>query len=111
MQIHEQRKGAVTVLVPDGPLTAEDAAVFKERAVVVFNKSLGRFVVDASRMAFVDSSGLEALVDINEHLSQSGQALKLCSANKTVREVLNLTELDSLFEQYEDVTTAVRSFL
>jgi anti-anti-sigma factor len=111
MTIHEQKHGAVTVLIPEGPLIQADAERFKERAVVTFSKSLGRFVVDASKMPFIDSKGLESLLDINDHLAQSGQALKLCSLNKTIREVLDLTDLSSSFEQYEDITTAVRSFL
>jgi len=111
MEIHEQRKGAVTVLMPDGPLIGDDADTFRERAIMIFGRSLGRVVVDASKLAFVDSKGIEALVDVNEHISQSGQALKLCNTNKTICEVLSLTEMTSLFEQYEDVNAAVRSFL
>jgi anti-anti-sigma regulatory factor len=51
------------------------------------------------------------LVELTEELGKSGQALRLCSANKTVREVLELTELTPLFEHFEDANTAVRSFL
>ena len=40
-----------------------------------------------------------------------GQALRLCCANKTVREVLEITDLASSFEHFEDTNTAVRSFL
>ena len=111
INITEQKLGAVMVLTPEGPLVTEDADRFKDRAINLYNRSLGRCVVDASKVAFLDSKGLETLVDINDHLQQSGQALKLCALNKTVREVLSLTELASTFEQYEDVTTAVRSFL
>ncbi len=111
LEVTEQKLGAITVLAPQGPLVQDDADRFKDRAINVFVRSLGRCVVDASKLAFVDSKGLEALMDINDHVAQSGQALKLCAVNKTVREVLTLTELASTFEQYEDVTTAVRSFL
>ena len=44
-------------------------------------------------------------------MSRSGQMLKLCAANKTLREVLTLTGLSPMFEHFDDVTTAVRSFL
>ncbi len=111
LDITEQKLGAITVLVPQGPLVQEDAQRFKERAINIYSRCLGRCVVDASKLAFVDSKGLEALMDINDYVAQSGQALKLCAVNKTVREVFTLTELASTFEQYEDVTTAVRSFL
>lgn len=111
MQIHEQKHGAVTVLIPEGPLIQEDAEAFRLRAMTLYAKSLGRIVVDGSKMPFVDSKGLETLLDLSDHIGQSGNALKLASINKTIREVLTLTELDHVFEQFEDVNTAVRSFL
>ncbi|MEX0745543.1 MAG: STAS domain-containing protein [Phycisphaeraceae bacterium] len=111
MQIQEEKKGAVTVLRPMGPLTQQDAEQFKTRLMSVRDRSMGRFVVDVGGVPYVDSQGLEALVDANHELSRSGQSLKMCAINETLREVLDLTELASLFEHYEDVNSAVRSFL
>ena len=112
MEINEQRQGAVTVLKPQGPLVAQDADQFKETLAAVLATSLGRFVVvDASEIPFVDSRGLEVLKEATEHLSDSGQALRLCGANETLREVFDLTDLSKLFEHYQDVNSAVRSFL
>ena len=111
MKIHEQRQGAVTVLKPEGPLVEADVPAFKQRLVQAVGANLGRFVVDLSAVPFVDSAALEVLVDITEELAKSGQALRLCAANKTVREVLDLTDLSSLFDHFEDTNTAVRSFL
>jgi anti-sigma B factor antagonist len=111
MQIAEQRQGAVTVVKPQGPLCLGDAEQFRAHLSEVLVRSLGRFVVDATAVPYVDSSGLEALVKITEELGQSGRALKLCGACETVRETLDLTELSPMFEHFEDVNTAVRSFL
>ena len=52
-----------------------------------------------------------SLEELSEELGKSGQSLRLCSVNKTVREVLDLTELTHRFEHFEDANTAVRSFL
>lgn len=111
MDIQEQRQGAVTVLKPQGPLVAQDADQFQVMLTSVLATSLGRFVVDASEVPYVDSRGLEVLKEATEQLSDSGQALRLCGANETVREVLDLTDLSKLFEHYQDVNSAVRSFL
>ena len=72
---------------------------------------MGRFVLDAVEIAFVDSRGLECLVEVNEQLMKGGQSLKVCGANETIREILELTDLSSVFEHYADVGSAVRSFL
>jgi anti-sigma B factor antagonist len=111
MRISEQRSGAVTVLRPEGPLLEADAVAFKQTLMKTLGASLGRFVVDMSAVPYVDSKGLEALVEVTEEMSRSGQALRLCAQNKTVREVLELTDLASMFDHFEDTNTAVRSFL
>jgi anti-sigma B factor antagonist len=111
MRINEQRSGAVTVLKPEGPILEADAEAFKQKLMTTLGASLGRFVVDMSAVPYVDSKGLEALVEVTEEMSRSGQALRLCAPNKTMREVLELTDLASMFDHFEDTNTAVRSFL
>jgi anti-anti-sigma factor len=111
MEIQTQRQGAVTIIRPDGPLLEVDAAHVKAVLLEKSAESLGRVVLDMEAIHFVDSRGLEVLLEVTEEMSESGQALKLCGANKTVREVLELTELAPLFEHFEDATSAARSFL
>lgn len=111
MDILEQRQGAVTVIKPAGPLVGPDAEEFQQRLSGVIDRSLGRFVIDAAEIAYVDSRGLEVLKAASDVLGQSGQAVRLCGANETVREVLDLTDLSRCFEHYQDVSAAVRSFL
>ena len=111
MQVHEQKHGAVTVLKPVGPLTQDDANLLKTRMDEVGKASMGRFVLDVSSVPFIDSRGLEVLVEVHDEQGASGQSLKLSGIHPNLREVLDVTELAPLFEQYEDATAAVRSFL
>lgn len=111
MSLTEQKHGAVTILKPDGPLLGPDAEEFRSRLLQVLTGSLGRCVVDATAVPFVDSKGLEALADASEALANSGHSLKLCGVTETVRQVFELTQLTSRFEYFEDVHAAVRSFL
>jgi anti-sigma B factor antagonist len=111
MKIVETKQGAVTVIKPTGPLTQADATEFKDTAMKALESNLGRILVDVSAIPFVDSMGLEALYDLTQEMTKSGQMLKLCAENKTLREVLNLTGISPLFEHFDDVNTAVRSFL
>jgi anti-anti-sigma factor len=111
MDIHQQTKGAVRVLMPRGPLCLADADSFKRAAGETAAHNMGRVVIDASAIPFVDSRGLEVLAELGDELGSTGMALKLCGVTETVREVLELTDLASHFEYYEDVGAAVRSFL
>ena len=101
----------VTALKPVGPVVEDEADELKQRLMDVQSKNFGRLVLDLSSVPFVDSRGLEAMLDVTEQLGRSGQALKLCGQNEMLREVLELTDLASSFEHFEDVTSAVRSFL
>lgn len=110
MQIKEQTQGAVMVLEPDGALIQDDADQFKGRLTEALAESSGRVVVDLSSVPFIDSRGLEVLVEVNDALSDSGRALKLCGINETIREVLDLTGLAIRFDHYDDTNSALRSF-
>lgn len=112
MRIETNRHGAVSVVRPDGPvITEDDATLFRTETFNVLGSTLGRFIVDATEMTFVDSNGLEALADITDEVAAGGNQLKLCGVSETLREILMLTGLSKKFQQYEDVQSAVRSFL
>jgi|SRR6185437_11483112 len=111
MQIEEQQHGAVKILKPQGALVENDSPALKVRLLEAFGVTLGRFVVDLSAAPFIDSKGLEALLDVTEEMARAGQVLKLCAANRTIREVLEISDLAPLFDHFDDVTSAVRSFL
>ncbi len=111
MNIQVQQVGAISVVKPEGPLTREGIPSFKDRFLEVIHTQLGRAVVDVSAVSYVDSQGLEGLVDIAEELAQNGKTLKLCGPNETLHQVITLTGLSAQFEQFEDIQGAVRSFL
>ncbi len=111
MDIQQHQHGAVAVLKPQGPLTGDDAEAVRQRLLEAISQQHGRVVLDASAIPLVDSKGLEALVDVNDSISVTGQALRICGANTVVRRVLELTDLAALFEHFEDANAAVRSFL
>lgn len=111
MRIQEERVGAVQVLRPCGALVGDDASAFAERLRITMRLARGRVVLDLSSSPYVDSIGLEALVDAADELEHSGLALPVCNANDTWREVLDLTEIGGRFATYADRTSAVRSFV
>jgi len=111
MRIDEQVRGAVTFLRPDGAIAQQDSVAFRRSLMDVAKRSMGRCVVDASAVPFMDSMALEALLDTTEQLASAGRVLKLCGLNETVRECLELTGLAGYFDIYDDGVSAARSFL
>ncbi len=111
MKIDEVKQGAVVVLRPTGPLVGDACLEMKNALKSAATRTMGRYVVDAAAISFLDSPGLETLLDAAEALLQGGRSLKLCAANDTVRDAIELTGLADSFEHFDDVNAAVRSFL
>jgi anti-sigma B factor antagonist len=103
--------GGVAVMKPEGPITWANAEEFKAEMSESIGKNLGRVVLDATLVSYVDSKGLGVLVELTQTLAQSGKTLKLCHVNETVSQVIELTGLRPLFECFDDINSAVRSFL
>lgn len=111
MDIQQTMVGAACVLKPGTSLAEADAVQFRKAAEEASARCSGRVLLDASTIAFVDSAGLEALVDVTEKLNQAGRSLKICGANATLRHVLRLTGCAGSFEFFDEVNAGVRSFL
>jgi len=109
MNLVEHREGDVMVLRPVGAITGSDSDRLGSRLEELLEQSPGRFVVDMAKVILLDSRALEVLVEATERLIRSGKALILVGSNDTIREVLELTEVASLFEQYDDLVSGVGS--
>jgi anti-anti-sigma factor len=111
MNINTEQCGAVCVVRPQGALVNEDAKAFTSTTLELLKANLGRVVIDTSHVPYVDSQGLEGLVDLAEYLAKSSASLKLCGINDTLAQVIALTGLSMQFDCYDDVQVAVGSFL
>lgn len=111
MQIERSSHGAVTVLKPRGSVALDEADLLRTTLLESVRASMGRCVVDFSSTSFIDSRGLETLVDVGEELSSRGQALRVCGVSATIAEVLELTGVTAHLDRYDSVQSAVRSFL
>lgn len=111
MQIERSHHGAVTLLKPRGSVAQDEADAFRSSLVECMRSSMGRCVVDFSATSFIDSRGLETLVDVGEDLTSRGQSLRVCGVSSTIGEAMELTGVAAYLDRYDGVQSAVRSFL
>ena len=111
MNVDIEQRCAVTLVKPSGAINGDDADELKSIMSDIIKANMGRVVIDAGYIPSVDSRALEILVDLSRQLARSGKALKLCSVNETLKQVIELTGLSSEFEQFHDSNSAIRSFL
>jgi len=111
MHISQYKVGAITVIRPGGPLVKADAAALTGAVRRGVHESLGRLILDLEAVPFVDSAGLESLMDCADELSSLGLTLRVCATSPTVREALAVTGCDQGLEFHADTNAAARSFL
>lgn len=97
MDIAVEKQGDLLVArVMQDRIDAACAIQFKDRMREISLECQGRVVLDLSRVAFVDSSGLGAVVAVRKALG-ADRPLELSGLTPTVQKVFRLTRMDSIF--------------
>ena len=111
MDLTTREDGRVTILTVNGDLViGEPESAFKKTVTRLLEVGRVHLLVDLSKVGFLDSSGLGALVRALTNSQKEGGQTKLLHAGPQVRKLLEMTRLDSVFEIHEDIETAVSSF-
>ncbi|MDH2326635.1 STAS domain-containing protein [Cereibacter sp. SYSU M97828] len=91
----EVRDGALVIRVHEDRIDAASAIDFKDRMREAIRDPAPVVVLDLSRVAFLDSSGLGAVVAVMKLLAP--RKLELAALSPTVAKVFRLTRMDSVF--------------
>ena len=67
-------------------------------------------VMNLGEVNYIDSGGLGTLVSLYTSARSAGGAVKLAKLSKRVGELLQITKLLTVFEVFDDVEAAARSF-
>ena len=93
----EQRGEILVVRAMQDRIDAAGAIQFKDRMRELTQSAAPRVVLDMSRVAFLDSSGLGAVVAVLKALGPD-RKLELSGLTATVQKVFRLTRMDSVFD-------------
>lgn len=107
-----QVQQAEHTLVVEVAHTVFDAHTSKEFRGEMENKLKDRqqVVLDMSRVTFIDSTGLGALISCLRQVNAGGGDLKLCGLTANVRSLFQMVRMHRLFEIYNTRDEAVRAF-
>ncbi len=111
MKIDARTRDGVTVLEPKGKITIGVGDVALRQAVhEQLEGGATNLLIDMSGVTTMDSSGVGELVSTYTTVTNRGGKLKLLHLPPKVNDVLQITQLITVFETYEDEDEAVRSF-
>jgi anti-sigma B factor antagonist len=111
LEITEKDLAAATVLVLTGRVTlGEESNHLRTTIKEILGKGKTRLVLDLAEVSYIDSAGLGTLVAGYTTARNLGSAMKLANLTKKFHEQLNITKLVTVFEVYDSVAEAVKSF-
>lgn len=100
----------VVLFQPQGSIDLQGGTVLSQQMTEIEPQPHQLWVIDLAAVDFMDSSGLVSLVKALTAAKQNGCRLVLCNVQTPVRLILELTQLDSVFEvfeTYEDILDSV----
>ena len=90
-------------------LDADNVSDFR-RGLEPLLGSATKVVLDMEQVAFVDSSGLGAILTFVRNLGAEGVELKLCNAARAVKSVMRMVGMHRVIQSFESLDDAVASF-
>jgi anti-sigma B factor antagonist len=87
-------------------LTASNAAAFRDQMIKLLDEEPKVLEIDMSRTTFLDSSGLGALVGLQKTASRWQGSLTLLDPLPAVRQIIELTRLNRLFNVVSTASNA-----
>ena len=111
LSIQERRIGDVTVLDMDGNIRIGGSNVALKKAISsLVAEGRNQIVLNLARVAYIDSSGLGELISGHVTLNNKGGQIKLLNLTQRLQELMTITKLLTIFEDYDDESKAVDSF-
>lgn len=108
-KVHERYNAAVIELkgrVEGGPFATE----FKETLQNLIKQDKRNIIVDMSDIKFINSNGIGILVGGYTTVKNGGGNLKLVNSSHKVKGVLSITKLNQIFDNFDSVESALKSF-
>lgn len=111
MQVSKNNLGEVTVVKISGKIIgAPDVADINKIFADLSGEGKIRVVVDLAEMEMISSSGLGALIASMTSMKKKGGNLKFANVSDNILHVLKITRLDTVFEIFDSVDKALKSF-
>lgn len=100
----------VTVVRVEGQLIVANRHELKQIVQDALDQGVRHIIIDFTPTAYIDSSGLGALVSMSKRVRQAGGELRLVGLNEDLRSLFELTKLDTLFAIHPTLAEAVALF-
>ena len=110
LSLETRNRGDVMIVHCQGRIVYRDEAAALSRLVGEVLQDGGKVVLDLSGVSSIDSAGIGELASLHTWARSQNADLKCASPSPLVRDLLDLTNLDSVLEIHPSVGEALAAF-
>ena len=108
MKLSSYKSGSASVICPREAITQAECDQIRLMVAEASVSGTSTIILDLSEVPFVDSVGLEMMLDLDRGCRDRGGRLKLVGLSDNCTDILRLTDLTSRFEILPTVEQALR---
>jgi anti-sigma B factor antagonist len=111
MKLSHREIEGVIILEPKGKIMGgPDATMLHDMLHDFIDQNKKKVVIDLSKVEWMNSTGLGILISGLTTLRNNGGELKLACVTEKIESLLTITKLITVFENYDTIEDAVKSF-
>jgi anti-sigma B factor antagonist len=101
----------VVVVEVSGKITLGEGDVkLRDSIHELLNKKKNKIVLDLGNVSYIDSAGIGELISAYTAAKRNNAQLKLVNLTKKIQDLLQVTQLLTVFEVYKSENDAIKSF-
>ncbi len=102
--------GQVSVVALTGKLTSLESGALRNSIAQLLKEGRKQILLNLSGLVYLDSSGIGDLAHTYMSVIKSGGEMKVVGLTEKVEEILKITQLYQVFQEFKDEHTALQSF-
>ncbi len=107
MDINYVKEGEITIVTVNGRLDANTAPVADKTIKKILKRDCLRMIFDFSTMDYLSSGGLKVILGATKELRRKDGQIILCSLSKFVKEIFEVSGLNSLIPITDTVESGI----
>ena len=111
MKLSTREIEEVVILEPKGKIMGgPDASLLHDKLHEYLEQNKKRVVIDLAKVDWMNSTGLGILISSYTTLRNNEGELKLANVTDKIKSLLTITKLVTVFDAYDSIDDAVKSF-
>jgi anti-sigma B factor antagonist len=102
--------GQVSVVEVTGKLTFFESGALRNSIAQLLKEGRKQILLNVSGLVYLNSSGIGDLVHTYMSVIKSGGEMKVVGLTEKVEEILKITQLYQVFQEFKDERSALQSF-